>query len=492
MADLYAPIRALASLLMRAFFRKVEVTGLEHLPRDGGGVIVSWHPNGMIDPALIFTQLPRRVVFGARHGLFAVPMLGWLMRRIGTVPIYRAMDRAPGAGVDPRAHNDQSLDALANAVAGGGFSCLFPEGDSHDAPHLLALKTGAARFWYRARQLQPPGTPAPVIIPVGLHYDDKDAFRSNVLVAFHPPLRLPAELDAVPPPDEPPDTGRERCRQLTGMLDRALHEVVHATENWELHHLMHRTRKLVRAERAHRAGAQLGPTDMVERQVGFARVWAGYYALRDREPAQVEAMLARIRAYDADLAALGLEDHELDRAPALARPGLIALLLLQVVGVYLLLPPLLVFGVALNAPTYLVVRAIAWGAARRVKDVASVKLLVGALLFPLTWAGAAFGAVLLHRHLVALFPALPDTPGLAALSVVLLAVGGGAVSLRYLRLARETRRAVGVRLTRARRRVTLARLRVDRAELTDALEALTADLVLPGSVDAEGRVHARP
>ena len=490
MADLYAPIRTFASLLMRAFFRKVEVTGLEHLPRSGGGVVVSWHPNGIIDPALIFTALPRRVVFGARHGLFGVPMLGWLMRRIGTVPIYRAKDRVPGAAGDAQAHNDRSLDALAQAVAGGGFSCLFPEGDSHDAPHLIALKTGAARFWYRARQLQPPGSPPPVIIPVGLHYDNKDAFRSNVLVAFHAPLLLPQGLDLVPLPDEPAEQGRERCRELTGLLDLALHDVVHATENWELHHLMHRTRKLVRAERAHRAGAPLGPTDMVERQVGFARVWAGYYAVLARQPDAVAAMLDRVRAYDRDLAALGLEDHELDHAPTLARPSLIAILVVQVLGVFLLLPPLLVVGYVVNLPTYLLVRIIAQAASKRVKDLASVKLMVGMVLFPLTCLAAGIGAALLHRRLHTLFPSLPDTPGLAGLSVVALGVIGGAVALRYVRLVRETWRAMGVRLVRARRRVTLARLRVDRSELTEGLEAMAAHLDLPGSVDAKGRVHA--
>jgi 1-acyl-sn-glycerol-3-phosphate acyltransferase len=57
-------------ILVWAFFRKVTVTGLEHVPTSGGGILVSWHPNGLIDPGLLLTQFPRQVVFGARHGLF--------------------------------------------------------------------------------------------------------------------------------------------------------------------------------------------------------------------------------------------------------------------------------------------------------------------------------------------------------------------------------------------------------------------------------------
>ena len=39
-----------------------------------------------------------------------------------------------------RQANAGSLDALADQVLEGSWSCLFPEGDSHDAPHDLAAR----------------------------------------------------------------------------------------------------------------------------------------------------------------------------------------------------------------------------------------------------------------------------------------------------------------------------------------------------------------
>ncbi|HEX2679240.1 MAG TPA: 1-acyl-sn-glycerol-3-phosphate acyltransferase, partial [Polyangiales bacterium] len=170
--------------LSRAFFRRIEVSGLENVPARGGGLVVAWHPNGVVDPVLLATQSPRPIVFGARHGLFAIPVLGGMMRALGTVPIYRAAD-APSAGgastrdsdAERRARNRQSLDALASAMAQGQLCALFPEGKSHDAPHLAELKFGAAKVFQRALQLTAAGDPAPVILPVGLHYDDKSVFR---------------------------------------------------------------------------------------------------------------------------------------------------------------------------------------------------------------------------------------------------------------------------------------------------------------------------
>ena len=472
-------------LLVRLFFRRVEVTGLDNVPASGGGIVVSWHPNGLIDPGLILTQFPRRVVFGARHGLFRWPLLGSLMRAIGTVPIYRATDSAKGSGPDRRSQNRQSLDALAGEVAGGEFSALFPEGVSHDAPHPMELKTGAARLYYQALALSDPGS-RPVILPVGLHYDEKRVFRSNALVAFHPALELPPELAAPPAGSE--EERRERYRALTDELDRVLRETVHATESWELNQLMHRTRLLMRAERAHRAERRPSAPDMEERQLGFARVWAGYYERLESHPEETRALRARVAEYDADLRALHLEDHELDEGPRLASLWLPALLVLQVVLVYLLLPPILVVGYLVNGPTATVLWLLSRLTARAYKDEATVKVLLGTILFPLTWIGAAllvaWGQINLHES----FPTVPEAPIAAGITTFVLSAVGGAVALRYLRLARETWRAVRVRITRTRRKATIAHLRAERAFLHDAVAAVAEGLELPGAVKSDGRV----
>ncbi len=476
-------------LLLRLFFRRVEVTGLPHVPERGGGILVSWHPNGMIDPALIFETFPRTVVFGARHGLFRVPGLGAILRATDTVPIYRAQDVDKGASEEERAAaNQRSLDALSDAIVDGRFSALFPEGVSHDAPHLMELKTGVARFYYRARQRRKEGDPDPVVIPVGLHYDEKQLFRSSVLVAYHPPIELPAELAVTPPEDEDRDARRERYRAFTAEIERVLREVVHATESWEEHHLGHRARKLLRAERARRAGAQLDKPTMVERTRAFARLWSGYYARRETHPTEVETLKRRLADYDADLRALGIEDHELDRPPRVVNLWLGLLLLLQAALVYLLFPPIMILGAIVNVPPAGLLWLVTRWASKTQKDEASIKVLAGSLIFPAAWLGAAVLAGWGHRVLHAMYPAIPDTFVTAGVVTFLLALAGGAISLRYLRLARETARAIRVRLTRERRRLTIARLLVDRAELHDELVAMAEGLALPGEVRADGSV----
>ena len=231
----YEMVVSVARLLCRLFFRRIEVVGLENVPRDRGGVLVSWHPNGVIDPGIILATFPSQITFGARDGLFRVPLFGALLRAAGAVPILRAQDQSASLSSEARrTANVAALDQLAAAVVAGRFSCLFPEGDSHDQPFLLALKSGA-RFFYRAWQLSDPEGPPPALIPVGLHYDEKHAFRSHVLVEYHPPIELSPDLDLPPRPEDREPDSRDRIDGLTRELERVLEEVVHATESWDVH-----------------------------------------------------------------------------------------------------------------------------------------------------------------------------------------------------------------------------------------------------------------
>ncbi len=477
--------------LIRIFFRRVEAVGLEHIPEAGGGIIISWHPNALVDPSLILTHFPRQIVFGARHGLFKWPLLGWLMRQIGTVPIYRKED-VPNEAQDSKRRdaNRQSLDALARAITKGQFAALFPEGLSHDEPYPQELKTGAARLYYRAREMTPASETPPVIIPVGLHYDKKGVFGSDALVAFHPPLELEPGLAEPPAPDAPKSIKRAQYRRLTSELGRVLHEVVHATASWEFHHLMHRARKLIRAERAHRAGVASKRPAMAERVLGFARLRAAYSVRVQTHPDEVERLTEQIQEYDEELRALGIQDHELDGSPRLVSPWLAAVLFLQLILVYFLLPPIVVLGYIANLPTAILLKAFAKLVSKSNKDEASVKLLVGAVAFPLTWLIVALLVGWGQTRLHAVYPTIPDAPILTGALAFVLSALGGVVAFQYQRLVQETMRSLRVRFTRSQRSETIRRLRAERARLFERLMSLAEGLDLPGRVTPDGRILA--
>src|SRR5262249_1886642 len=114
---------------------------------------------------------------------------------------------------------------------------------------------------------------------------------------------------------------------------------------------IHRARKLVRAERAARAGSDPGQPNMQERALGFARVRKAYLERVRTHPAEVSRVRRRLEEYDADLRTLGLEDHDLDQDPRLGSPRLALLISLQLLGVFFLMPPIVFVGYLVNLPT---------------------------------------------------------------------------------------------------------------------------------------------
>lgn len=463
------------------------------MPDTGGGIIVAWHPNALVDPALIFTSFPRRIVFGARHGIFDWPVIGRIVRAMGTVPIYRAQDLDPTMSEAARREaNQKSLDAMAGAVAGGAFTALFPEGLSHDDSSPRTLKPGAARLYYQVLRTIGPDAARPLLLPVGLHYDEKHLFGSSVLIVYHPPLTIEPPLADPPPVNAPEEARRTAYGALTQDIEQSLNNVVHATENWEIHQLLHRARTLVRAERAARAGTRLQPPTLAERVLAFRRLWTGYNALRQSRPSEVGKLLERIRRYDAELAALSIDDHELDADPKASRLMSKVALAVRAFVVYLVLPPILVFGYLVNLPPALITWAITRWRSHAEKDEATIKILAGFALFPAAWLIAALVVVRTFDGLGGLDDAGRGDIWLLGLVAFGLCAVGGLLTVHYQRFAIQTYRAFRLRLTHAEEAASLEKLRANRSAICDAIVDLAQGIDLPGQVLPDGRIIDEP
>ena len=80
------------SIALRLFFRRIETHNAESVPQDGAIIFVFNHPNGLVDPGLVFCALPRRVSFLAKSTLFKIPIAGFLIRAVEALPVYRRID----------------------------------------------------------------------------------------------------------------------------------------------------------------------------------------------------------------------------------------------------------------------------------------------------------------------------------------------------------------------------------------------------------------
>ncbi|MDU8945747.1 lysophospholipid acyltransferase family protein [Ovoidimarina sediminis] len=204
-------MRAFGRVLMKCFFRKIEIEGAQRFPTDGPVIVVANHPNSLIDGVLLSSFLPRHARLLAASILWDYLPLLPLLRAGGVIPVYRRQDVGAQAG-----RNDGAFRAAVGALSEGQVLALFPEGVSHNAPHLLPLKHGAARIAREA--LAAGGTEGLRIVPVGLHYDSKTQFRSNARLTIGAPVDPAAYVGA-----EAPEEG---VVQLTEALSARLRDVV--------------------------------------------------------------------------------------------------------------------------------------------------------------------------------------------------------------------------------------------------------------------------
>ena len=316
---------------------------------------------------------------------------------------------------------------------------------------------------------------------MGLHYDHKQRFRSNVLVNYHPPIEIPEAIWRL-------EDAKERWDALTDLMEDTLTEAIFAMEDWTMHRNFHRAASLVRAERL-ADQKKVGTATINEQVIGVARLWKGYHARKTSHPVEVASMIERIEQYRLDMESLGLLDHQLDGDPRWISRRVIGILAVQSLLVSLLLPPLLFVGYIINFPTMYAIRYVVQHRVPLQKDRASVQLFLSLIFYPLTWmvwsALAYFGA--LEANL--LFPTIPNTPLAASLFVGSIGMLSCIVMFVYLRAITRMLRAWKVRWTKRTKRGYIQTLLEERGRLTADLIAFSEGLELPGELGPDNRLH---
>lgn len=134
----YQKLHALLAPMIR-FFQRTKVYGLENIPKDGPVMLCSNHI-AIRDPILIAAVCKRQITFIGKKELFKVPIIGWLIKKLGAVPIDRS-----GADVG-------AIKASVNVLKTGGALAIFPQGHRYPGvnPATTPTKNGAALMVYRS------------------------------------------------------------------------------------------------------------------------------------------------------------------------------------------------------------------------------------------------------------------------------------------------------------------------------------------------------
>lgn len=111
--------------------------GLEHVPREGGGLLLANHQS-FLDPFLLGLPLSRPVSFIARDTLFRVPVVGYILRITHVIPINR------------QGGSSAVIRETLHRIGEGYLVGMFPEGTRSVDGQMGPLKPGFAALLRRA------------------------------------------------------------------------------------------------------------------------------------------------------------------------------------------------------------------------------------------------------------------------------------------------------------------------------------------------------
>lgn len=178
-------MRALLRSVLRILFAlltRLEVHGLEHIPRAGPVILAANHVS-IIDAPLVFMLLERTDATGLVADKYLKnPFIHWLV------------DRVHGIWINREAADFKALREAVEYLEGGGLLGIAPEGTRSHTAALSQAKTGVAFLAEKASQAI--GCPVP-IVPVAISGTDRALYelvrlrRGRLQVQVGMPFCLP-------------------------------------------------------------------------------------------------------------------------------------------------------------------------------------------------------------------------------------------------------------------------------------------------------------
>ncbi len=178
---LYIFLKYLTRFISYLFFEKTTLIGQKYYDLKRPCIVVSNHPNTLLDPVVVAGHVPQNLHFLGNAGLFAHPISDWIFRTLWCIPIKRKQDNAQNV------NNQDSFKQCDDFLRSGGCLYIAPEGTSYQDRHLQTIKTGTARIALSA-EAHSDFRLGLTIQPFGISYSRKGHFGSKMVLEAVSPI----------------------------------------------------------------------------------------------------------------------------------------------------------------------------------------------------------------------------------------------------------------------------------------------------------------
>lgn len=260
-------------------------------------------------------------------------------------PLFEGLRSGTAYKVAPHINQSQMFDAVYQGLESCGCIGIFPEGGSHDRPSLLPLKAGAAIIALGTLARSPDC--GLTVVPCGMNYFNPNKFRSRAVVEFGTPVQV--SRDQIEAFKLGGQSRRNAVGSLLETIQDSLDSVTQQAPDRETLMLIQTTRRLYKP-----LSMKLPLPVVVELN---RRLLKGYTQFKDRP--QITQLRKAVLAYNGQLKAMGIRDHQVEWGNARLRPWwLVLLTMLYRIGQLVVLSIATLPSVALFWPVFVTARVI--------------------------------------------------------------------------------------------------------------------------------------
>lgn len=180
---LYRILKVLVGFGLQVFYRKIHISGLEHIKKDRPQLIASNHPNGFIEPLVMACFLPKPLNFLVRGDVFEKKWLKPILEATYQIPVFRFRD-----GFSKMRENQASMSSSIEVLLKGQNLLIFAEGGTESIKRLRGLQKGLPRIAFSV--LEQNHDLDLEILPVGINFTYPTVFNSEVMLKIGAPIRV--------------------------------------------------------------------------------------------------------------------------------------------------------------------------------------------------------------------------------------------------------------------------------------------------------------
>lgn len=366
--------RFIVRIAIRIFFRKITVTNLDVLPKEGPMIVAANHPSTFMDASVIGSFLHQKPRFLVKASLFNTAFNKWLLTNMRAIPVQRAQD-SPDGQVDTSFLFSKCFERLA----AGDTILIFPEGVSKHGRQLHKIKTGAARIALGAEAAKEFNLGVK-IVTIGLNYSNPRLFRSDLYLTIKEPIDVRAWKELYNK-DE-----RAAAAALTQKIKNQLHEQIITTQDAEEDNLLEQIEDVYKGRLLEKFG-----WDKKNAEANFQATKGMEEALRyfkETDANRVAQLKNKLESYFHNLNQLCLNDDLFEHSHE-RRSFLVAGLKHSM---YLILGfPVWLYGLINNYLPYTLPSRCAYLITKDEEYIAPIMMFIGILTFPLFYTLQVWG-----------------------------------------------------------------------------------------------------